>query len=141
MMLGVLSALLLACQVAEPVAEPAPAPVLATAPAGDPARGEQIYARCIGCHSLDWDRTGPRHCGLLGRRAGTVPGFAYSPAMSGSGITWDAANLDRFLANPTEVVPGTRMTFAGVPDAAERRDLVAWLIVASTDPALCPAAL
>lgn len=97
-------------------------------PAGDLARGEQVYARCMGCHSLEVNRTGPRHCGLARRAAGSVPGFAYSTAMQQSGITWDAASLDRFLADPTGVVPGTTMTFAGVPDPAERRDLVAWLL-------------
>ncbi len=107
------------------------------AAASDAARGEQVYARCLGCHSLEADRTGPRHCGLSGRRAGTVPGFDYSPAMVASGITWNEGTLDRFLADPVGVVPGTRMTFAGVADATERRDLVAWLLAASVDPARC----
>lgn len=114
------------------------APLWAAPPAGDLARGEQIYMRCMGCHSLEVDRTGPRHCGLLGRPAGSVPGFEYSEAMVASGITWDEETLDRFLADPTGVVPGTKMTFAGVPDPGERRALVAWLAVATSDPARCP---
>ena len=72
-------------------------------------------------------RTGPRHCGLFGRKAGTVPGFAYSEAMRASGIVWTAKTLDRFLAAPLEAVPGTSMGYAGIPDPAERRDLVAFL--------------
>jgi cytochrome c len=75
--------------------------------APDKLPGEQVYARCAACHALAYDRVGPHHCGLLGRRAGTVPGFAYSPAM--------------------QVVPGTTMTYAGIPDAKERSDLIAYL--------------
>ncbi len=121
------------------VAGDAPATVTQGPPAtpGDPVRGEQIYARCLGCHSLEYDRTGPRHCGIVGRRAGTVPGFAYSDALVASGITWSARSLEWFLADPLAAVPGTKMTFAGVPDAAERRDLVAWLVTASADPTRC----
>jgi cytochrome c len=102
---------------------------VAAAPAakGDPQRGEEIYARCGACHSLESDRTGPRHCGLFGRRAGSVPGFAYSQAMKNSGIVWDARTLDRFLTNPLRVVPGTTMGYAGIEDAQERADLIAYL--------------
>jgi cytochrome c len=57
--------------------------------------------------------------------------------MARSGITWSAASLDRFLADPLGVVPGTKMTFAGVTDPGERADLVAWLVVATADPARC----
>jgi len=95
--------------------------------AGDAVRGEQIYARCLACHALAFDRVGPRHCGLLGRRAGSVPGFEYSRAMKQSRITWDAKTLDRFLAAPTKTVPGTSMTYDGVPDRLERVDLIAYL--------------
>jgi cytochrome c len=111
----------------------------AEAGGGDPVRGEQVYARCLACHSLDRDRTGPRHCGVVGRRAGTLPGFTFSPAMKASGLTWTPSTLDRFLADPMGVVPGTAMTFAGVPDARDRADLIAWLVVAGNDPGLCGA--
>jgi cytochrome c len=94
------------------------------------ARGEALYERCVACHSLGHDRTGPRHCGLIGRKAGSVPGFEYSEAMSRSGITWSAQALDRFLEAPTKVVPGTSMGYAGIPDPDERRDLIAWLAAA-----------
>ena len=100
--------------------------------AGDAKAGEAIYSRCLACHALEVDRTGPRHCGLVGRRAGSVKDFAYSDAMKRSRIVWSAATLDRFLANPVAVVPGTSMGYAGVTDASERADLVAYLAQAST---------
>ena len=101
-------------------------------------RGEEIYSRCLACHALAYDRVGPRHCGLFGRRAGSVPGFDYSDAMRKSGIVWDAATLDRFLAAPTRVVPGTTMGYAGIPDPAERNALIAWLRDASRSAKSCP---
>ena len=106
--------------------------------AGDPARGAEIYERCDACHSLERNRTGPRHCGLFGRTAGSVPGFRYSNAMKRSGIVWSPATLDKFLENPRKDVPGTFMTYAGVTDARDRRDLIAYLEKADADPALCP---
>lgn len=102
---------------------------------GDAARGEQVYARCLACHALGTDRVGPRHCGLLGRRAGAVPGFDYSPAMKRSGLVWNEKTLDRFLKNPMGVVPGSSMTYAGVPDATDRKDLVAYLKAVNTGSA------
>ena len=101
-------------------------------------RGEQVYARCIACHALAYDRVGPRHCGLLGRRAGSVPGFAYSPAMKNSGLVWDEKTLNRFLAKPMAVVPGTAMTYDGVPDARDRSDLIAYLKAANNAPPCKP---
>ncbi|MBS0546093.1 MAG: cytochrome c family protein [Proteobacteria bacterium] len=105
---------------------------------GDPARGEAIYARCLACHALAYNRTGPKHCGLFGRRAGSVAGFTYSPAMARAGIVWDGSTLDRFLTNPTAMIPGTAMGYAGIADAQERADLIAWLRKASASPAECP---
>lgn len=99
----------------------------ASARTADPDAGAAVYERCIACHALEYDRTGPRHCGLFGRRSGSVPGFAYSEAMKRSGIVWTEATLDRFLAAPTRVVPGTTMGYAGISDPAERADLIAWL--------------
>ena len=93
----------------------------------DAARGEPIYTRCLACHALAYDRVGPRHCGLFGRRAGSVPGFSYSPAMKRSGIVWNDKTLDRFLTKPLKMIPGSAMTYDGVPDAAERADLIAYL--------------
>jgi cytochrome c len=94
---------------------------------GDAGRGEEIYGRCLACHALAFDRVGPRHCGLFGRRAGSVEGFSYSAAMKKSKIVWNEKTLERFLANPPKAVPGTTMTYAGIPDARERADLIAFL--------------
>ncbi len=94
---------------------------------GDPKAGEAIYSRCLACHALAYDRTGPRHCGLFGRRAGSVRGFEYSEAMKRSNIVWNEKTLDRFLANPLKAVPGTAMGYAGVADRKERADLIAYL--------------
>jgi cytochrome c len=105
-----------------------------TASTGDADHGKQIYARCAACHSLTVNRTGPMHCGLLGRRAGDVSGFAYSEAMKRSGIVWTTATLDRFLANPMQAIPGTAMGYAGVSDPKERADVVAFLAQASGSP-------
>ena len=106
--------------------------------AGDVKAGAAIYERCAACHSIGEDRAGPRHCGLFGRRAGSVPGFAYSDGMKRAKIVWSAESLDRFLADPAAVVPGTPMVIARVPDAAERADLIAYLREAA-DPGRCRA--
>jgi cytochrome c len=99
----------------------------ADAAAPDTLHGEQVYNRCLACHALASDRVGPRHCGLFGRRAGTVPGFAYSQAMKNAKLVWDEKTLNLFLAKPLKVVPGTTMTYDGVPDAKDRHDLIAYL--------------
>ncbi|MFO1326651.1 MAG: c-type cytochrome [Rubrivivax sp.] len=96
--------------------------------AGDARRGEQAYeARCGGCHALAEHRVGPRHAGLAGRRAGSEPGYDYSPALRASGIVWGADTLERWIADPEALVPGQRMGYR-VGDAALRADLVAWLM-------------
>lgn len=102
--------------------------------APDALRGEQVYARCLACHALATDRVGPRHCGLFGRLSGSVPGFAYSPAMKKARIVWDEKTLDLFLANPLKMVPGTAMTYDGVPDRKDRADLIAYLEQAGGSP-------
>lgn len=101
---------------------------------GDATRGEAIYSRCLACHALAYDRTGPRHCGLFGRRAGSVPGFAYSTAMKNSKIIWDEKTLNWFLTSPMTAIPGTAMGYAGIPDAQERVDLIAYLKKADAGP-------
>jgi len=105
-----------------------------TSAAPDAARGEQIYARCMACHALATDRVGPRHCGLFGRRAGSIAGFGYSPAMKASRIVWNDKTLDRFLTSPLKMVPGSSMTYDGINDPNERADLIAFLRRASTSP-------
>lgn len=113
----------------------------ASPPPGDLAAGERVYARCIGCHSPDRHRTGPRHCGLLGRVSGTAKGYDYySPAMQEAGITWNAETLDVFLQAPLAAVPGTTMGFAGIADAGERRDLIAFLATLTAGSERCPGA-
>lgn len=105
--------------------------------AAAPARikaGEAVYGRCIACHSLAYDRTGPRHCGLFGRRAGSVSGFTYSDAMKKSKIVWNERTLDRFLADPMKAMPGTSMGYAGVKDDQDRADLIAYLRQANDMP-------
>ena len=94
---------------------------------GDPMRGEQIYHRCQGCHSIDANRVGPRHAGLFGRHAGSLDDYNYSDAMRASGVVWNETTLDQFLTAPRKFIPGTKMPFAGIPDAQERADLIAYL--------------
>lgn len=109
----------------------------ASAPGGDAARGAAVYERCAACHSLEQNRTGPRHCGLFGRRAGSLANFEYSAAMRTAGFVWNEQTLDRFLAAPTKVVPGTSMGYAGIDDARDRADLIAWLREASRSSRHC----
>jgi len=94
---------------------------------GDPVAGQQVYNRCIGCHSPERDRTGPRHCGLYGRVAGSIDDFDYSAAMRESNVIWDRVTLDQFLKSPSSFIPGTSMGIAGVKDATERSNLIAYL--------------
>ena len=95
--------------------------------AADTTRGKELYeSRCAGCHSLDHDRIGPRHRGLIGRKAGAVQGFEYSPALRASRIVWNAPTLDAWLTDPERLIPGQRMNYR-VPDAADRAALVAYL--------------
>jgi cytochrome c len=95
--------------------------------AGDATHGHEVYSRCIACHAPEYNRTGPKHCDVVGRKAGSLPDFKYSSAMRHSNLTWDETTLDRFLAAPTKIVPRTAMTYAGVPDAKDRADLIAYL--------------
>jgi cytochrome c len=93
---------------------------------GDAARGATVYERCSACHSPDADRVGPRHRGVVGRRAGSVEGFAYSVAVRRSGIVWNEVALQRWLADPQSLIPGQRMGFR-LNDAQERADVIAYL--------------
>lgn len=96
-------------------------------PAGDATRGAQVYEdNCTGCHSLDANRVGPAHRGVIGRKAGSAPGFAYSPALKKARFTWDAARLDKWLTNPQGYVPGAKMGFR-LSDAQKRADVIAYL--------------
>ena len=96
---------------------------------GDAARGEKRFEECATCHSTERgvNNVGPSLFGVLGRKAGEIADFRYSPAMRTSGITWSAQTLDKFIADPQQEVPGNRMPFAGMPDAGDRADLIAYL--------------
>jgi cytochrome c len=114
------SLLIMAAALFFPVATP-------TAFAADATRGEEIYnSRCIACHSPDANRVGPKHRGVVGRTAGSVPGFNYSKAVRSSGVVWSEEALDRWLTNPQAFIPGQRMNFK-VADVADRADLIAYL--------------
>ncbi len=111
--------------------------VWAAAGNGDPVRGEIIYGRCAACHSLNYNRTGPLHCGIVGRMAGTVSGFGYSVAMQNANIVWNSETLDLFLESPIAMVPGTTMGYAGINDSRDRHDLIAYLEYAGHSAELC----
>ena len=94
---------------------------------GDAAAGKALYAaRCAACHSVQFNGVGPTHKNLIGRRAGTAPGFAYSPALQASTVVWSQDTLSRWLSDPEKFIPGQRM-FISIPDAKERADIVAYL--------------
>jgi cytochrome c len=98
--------------------------------AADPAAGEKIFkAQCGICHAVaaGQNRIGPTLFGVVGRPAGGVPGFNYTADHKKLGITWDAANLDKYLVNPRAMVPDTSMVYAGLKDDAQRADLIAYL--------------
>ena len=95
-------------------------------PVGDPGRGKALYQACEACHSIDENDLGPRHRGVVGRRAGSVEDYGYSMALKNSGLTWDAPTLDRWLTNPSALVPGTKMFFQ-ISDPQSRADVIAFL--------------
>lgn len=100
--------------------------------------GMKLYARCKACHAFEYNRIGPKHCGLKGRKAGGLDDYRFSKAMKQSDIVWNADSLNRFLKSPTTVIPGTTMGYAGVKDGVERRVLVAYLLQESVSPERCP---
>jgi cytochrome c len=97
--------------------------------AGDAANGEKVFNRCKACHTVEQgkNRVGPSLFGVVGRKAGTEPGFAYSDAMKNSGMTWTEDSLEKYLADPKAAVPGNKMAFPGVKDEKERDDVIAYL--------------
>ena len=97
-----------------------------TSAAGDAARGKTLWQGCAACHSIDEDDVGPRHRGVVGRRAGTLPDYNYSDPMKAYNVTWDPATLDRWLVNPSALVPGTKMFFK-IDDPQSRADIIAYL--------------
>jgi cytochrome c len=93
---------------------------------GDPAHGKTLYQACQACHSIDDNDLGPKHRGVVGRRAGSVADYNYSLALKNSGLTWDPTTLDRWLSNPSALVPGTKMYYT-IADAQTRADIIAYL--------------
>jgi cytochrome c len=81
---------------------------LSTPLQGDAAHGKALYQGCQACHSIDENDIGPRHRGVVGRRAAGVEDYTYSPALKNSGLIWDEPTLDRWLFNPSALVPGTK---------------------------------
>lgn len=106
-------------------APPTPAATSASAANAAPAS----FAICKSCHAVEPGKNmiGPSLFAIVGTKAGEVPGFQFSPAMKASGLTWDDATLDQFLMSPMKTIPGTRMTYAGQPDAAKRAEIIAYL--------------
>jgi cytochrome c2 len=97
--------------------------------AGEPG-GDAVFRKCAICHRIEAgapNGIGPNLHGVFGRKAASLPNFNYSPAMRGTGFTWDAKTLDRYLTAPQQVVPGTRMTFSGLPDRASRKAVIRYL--------------
>jgi cytochrome c len=113
--------------------------------AADPVRGERVFQRCYACHSVaagEDGLSGPNLRCLLGRHAGALPGFKFSPAMTEAGaargLVWTRATLDAFLVDPQRLVPGTAMWIPGLTAAEDRRDLSDYLERAGPCPGTAP---
>jgi cytochrome c2 len=96
---------------------------------GDAARGEKKFEDCAACHSLTAGENGvgPSLAGVVGRKAATLDDYRYSPALKRSNIVWSPQTLDNFIADPQKAVPANRMPYAGMTNASERADLIAYL--------------
>ena len=104
------------------------ASTLAANAAGDAKAGEAVFKRCAVCHTNDkggGDGPGPNLFGIVGRKAATRPGFAYSAPLQKAGIIWTEANLTKWTAGPARMVPGTKMAFAGITSKKQQADVVA----------------
>ncbi len=112
------------------------AEILASLPApyngADLENGARAFARCRSCHTITPNgpnMTGPNLYGVFGRRVGSHEGYGYSNALKSAEFIWDAGRLDHWLQNPRSFLPGNKMTFAGLPDPDDRRDVIAFLKV------------
>ncbi len=98
--------------------------------AATPILGRLLFLKCASCHDISTSpsaKTGPNLHGVFGRRVGSLPGYAYSPAMKAQSFVWDEPHLDRWLTQPTELIPGTAMAFGGLPSKADRDAVIAYL--------------
>ena len=97
--------------------------------AADAGRGEQLFVECASCHTLEKGvhNVGPSLADVFQRKSGSFDDFRYSPAMKRANITWTADELDKFIADPQTVVPANRMPYAGMTNASDRADLIAYL--------------
>ena len=103
---------------------------IAAEAAGDAKAGADVFKRCVVCHTADkggGDGLGPNLSGIFGRKAGMRAGFAYSAPLKKSGLVWNEANLTKWVAGPARVVPGTKMSFAGLSSKKQQADVVAYL--------------
>jgi cytochrome c len=106
------------------------ASTIAANAAGDAKAGADVFKRCAVCHTAQkggGDGLGPNLSGVMGRKAASRKGFAYSPALLKSGLTWDEANLTKWVAGPQRVVPGNKMMFPGLTSKKQQADVVAYL--------------
>ena len=97
---------------------------------GDAKRGQKLFEECGACHSTEraaQNSVGPSLYGVIGRKAGEGADFRYSPALKRSGITWNAKELDEYIADPQKKIPANRMPYSGMPAAKDRSDLIAYL--------------
>jgi cytochrome c len=100
------------------------------AAAANAAAGQAVFNRCKICHTIEAggrNVVGPNLHGVFGRKAGSLPNFAYSPAMKDSGVVWDDDTLTKYLRDPKEFIPGDRMAFPGIKDEGQLADLLAYL--------------
>ncbi len=97
--------------------------------AADPAAGEKIFRQCASCHKLDVNATGPYLHGVVGRQIASADGYSYSASLTemGDELAWTPENLNGFLAKPQDWAPGTKMTYNGLKDVADRADIIAFL--------------
>jgi cytochrome c len=104
--------------------------LVSNARAQDAAAGEKDFVVCRACHQIGPNAqiaVGPVLNGIVGRKAGTFPGYTYSAANKDSGITWTPEELDKYLTSPQAVVPHTKMIFPGIKDGQKRKDVIAYL--------------
>ena len=103
---------------------------IGAAAAQDAAAGEKVFTKCKVCHQIGEgakNLVGPVLNGVVGRPAGTYPGYHYSDANKNSGITWDEATLKVYLKDPKAKVPGTKMVFPGLTSDEDIANVIAYL--------------